>query len=84
MLSVFLTSDTRRNLRAHLAILLFKRRKGKGRPRTRHQGPGGGVEVHFYSFFNLGVRWGVWSKPRPGRFTPEKDPDLLYRRLCGP
>jgi hypothetical protein len=25
-------------------------------------------------FFNLGARWGVWSIPRPGRFTPGKDP----------
>jgi hypothetical protein len=27
-----------------------------------------------YSFFNLGARWGGWSTPRPGRFTPGKDP----------
>jgi hypothetical protein len=33
-----------------------------------------GVEVLFYSFFNLGARWGGWSTPRRGRFTPEKDP----------
>jgi hypothetical protein len=25
-------------------------------------------------FFNLGARWGGWSTPRPGRFTPRKDP----------
>jgi len=25
-------------------------------------------------FFNLGARWGGWSTPRPGRFTPGKDP----------
>jgi hypothetical protein len=25
-------------------------------------------------FFNLGSRWGGWSTPRPGRFTPCKDP----------
>jgi hypothetical protein len=23
---------------------------------------------------NLGARWGGWSAPRPGRFTPWKDP----------
>jgi len=23
--------------------------------------------------FNFGARWGEWSTPRPGRFTPEKD-----------
>jgi hypothetical protein len=29
-----------------------------------------GVEVRLYSFFNIGTRWGGWSTPRPGRFTP--------------
>jgi len=29
-----------------------------------------------YSFFNPGARWGGWSTPRPGRFTPGKDPVL--------
>jgi hypothetical protein len=24
--------------------------------------------------FALGARWGGWSTPRPGRFTPGKDP----------
>ena len=24
--------------------------------------------------FNLGARWGGWSKPRPGRFTPRERP----------
>jgi hypothetical protein len=24
--------------------------------------------------FNLGATWGGWSTPRPGRFTPGKDP----------
>jgi len=33
-----------------------------------------GVEVQLYSFFNLAARWGGWSAPRPGRFTPGKDP----------
>ena len=27
---------------------------------------------------------GGWSTPRPGRFTPEKDPVPLYRKLGGP
>jgi hypothetical protein len=27
---------------------------------------------------------GGWSTPGPGRFTPGKDPALLYRRLGGP
>jgi len=33
-----------------------------------------GVEIELYSSFNLGTRWDGWSTPRPGRFTPEKDP----------
>ena len=33
-----------------------------------------GVEVYIYSFINLGARWGGWSTPRPGRFTPGKSP----------
>jgi hypothetical protein len=37
-----------------------------------------------YSFFNLGMRWGEWSTPRPGRFTPVKDTRYpLYRQLGG-
>jgi hypothetical protein len=36
-------------------------------------------------FFNPGTRWGGWSTPRPGRFTPGKDTRYpLYRRLGGP
>jgi hypothetical protein len=42
-------------------------------PRTGHEGPGGAVEIHLYSFFNLDAIWGG-STPRPGRFTPGKDP----------
>jgi hypothetical protein len=34
----------------------------------------GGVKVLLYFFFNLGIRWGEWLLPRPGRFTPGKDP----------
>jgi hypothetical protein len=55
--------------------------KGKGHPRTGHEGPEGGRGI-VYSFFNLGARWGGRSTPRPGRFTPGRDP--LYRWLGGP
>jgi len=47
--------------------------KGKVPSRTGHEGPEGGVELYLYSFFNLGSKWGGWSTPRPGRFTPGKD-----------
>ena len=34
----------------------------------------GGAQVQQYSFFNFGARWSGWSTPRPGCFTPGKDP----------
>ena len=30
--------------------------------------------MQLYFFFNIGTGWGGWSKPRPGRFTPGRDP----------
>jgi hypothetical protein len=35
-------------------------------------------------FFNLGARWGEWSMPRPGRFTPRETLYTLHRKLGGP
>jgi len=33
-----------------------------------------------YSFFNFGARWGGWSTPRTGYFTPGiYTPYILYR-----
>jgi hypothetical protein len=29
--------------------------------------------VKLYSFFNLGDRWGGWTTPRLGSFTPRED-----------
>ena len=43
-----------------------------------------GVEVEFYSFFNLGPRWGGWSAPHPCCFTPRKDPLPIVQELGGP
>jgi hypothetical protein len=42
------------------------------------------VEVYIYSFFSLGARWGGWSTPQPGRFTPGKTRYPFYRRLGWP
>jgi len=53
--------------------------KGKVHLRTGHEGP----EGELYSFFNHGARWGEWSTPRPGRFTPGKNRYPLYKRLGG-
>ena len=42
------------------------------------------VEVSLYSFFNPTTRWGGWSTPRSGRFSPEEEIRYpLYRRLGG-
>jgi hypothetical protein len=58
--------------------------KGKVHPRTGHEGPQREYRYNYF-FFNLGARWGGWSKPRPGRFTPGKETQHpLYRRLGGP
>jgi hypothetical protein len=55
-----------------LFLLDFKHRESS--PYNRPLRPRGGVEVQLYSFCNLGARWGGWLTPRPGRFTPGKDP----------
>jgi hypothetical protein len=52
--------------------ILLLEQKGKV-PRNRPEGPGG-VEVSRYSFVTSGLEGGGWSAPRPGRFTPGKDP----------
>jgi hypothetical protein len=48
--------------------------KGKGTP-NRPEGPegGGGRCIRLHINY-LGARRGGWSAPRPGRFTPGKDP----------
>jgi len=48
--------------------------KGKGNPRTGHEGPE--VEYRYSSTLSLtsALNEGGWSTPRPGRFTPGKDP----------
>ena len=47
--------------------------------------PRDGVDIQLYSSFNLGSRWGGWSTPHPGCFTPGKVTRYpLYRRLGGP
>ena len=43
-----------------------------------------GVEVQFYSFFNLGARWGGWSTPCPRPIYPPRMTRYpLYRSLSG-
>ena len=45
--------------------------KGKGLPRTGHGGP---EREQMYSSTLPSTSGGGWSTPRPGRFTPWKDP----------
>jgi len=49
--------------------------KGKVHPITGHEGPEGSRGIAI--LFNLVARWGGWSTPRPGLFTPGKDPVLI-------
>jgi hypothetical protein len=42
-------------------------------PRNRSESPEGGRGIVLL-FLDLGARRGKWSAPRPGRFTPGKDP----------
>ena len=44
-----------------------------------------GSKVQLFSFLNLCARWGGCSTPRPGRFTPEKDPvPIVQEGGCAP
>jgi len=38
----------------------------------------GEIDVELYSFFNLDTRWGGWSMPYPGHFTPGKRPVIHF------
>ena len=48
---------------------------------TKAQRGSRGIALLF--FFNLGARWGEWSRPRPGRFTPGKDPVPIFVQEAG-
>ena len=54
--------------------------KGKVSPYNRLLRPLGRVEVYLYPISDLGTEDGIWgSAPRPGRFTPGKDPVLIIQ-----
>ena len=48
--------------------------KGKGHPITGHKCPEGEQMYSSTLPSALALDWGGWSSPRPGRFTPAKDP----------
>jgi hypothetical protein len=47
---------------------------GKSSPVTGLNWPRGWIEVQIYPFVTSAIERGGWSAPRPGRFTPGKDP----------
>jgi len=48
--------------------------EGKVRPSTGHEGPEGEKRYISTSALTSVLDWGWWSTPRPGCFTPGKDP----------
>jgi len=62
------------NCSSSLLLRIKDKGKGKTHPRTGHEGPEG--EQMYSSTFpsTSALDVGGWSTPRPGRFTPEKDP----------
>jgi hypothetical protein len=55
-------------------ILSKNKVKGRGHPVTGHRDPRGEVGVYIYSCSTSVLGGGEWSAPRPGHFTPAKDP----------
>ena len=53
-------------------------------PTTGHEGPEGKYTYSSTLSLTSALDGGGWSTPRPGRFTPKKDPVGSYRRLGGP
>ena len=48
--------------------------KGKVHPRKDHEGPEGEYSHSSTLSLTSALDEGGWSTPRPGRFTPKKDP----------
>jgi hypothetical protein len=71
---------TSRVLRRPLLDIYCAYGKSKGYPISGHQGPTGGIEVYIYSFSTSALEGGGWSAPRPGRFTPGKDPVPIVQK----
>ena len=57
-------------------ITLGSKGKGKGKiqRRTGHEGPEGEQMCNYTLSLASALDAGAWSTPRPGRFTPGKDP----------
>ena len=59
---------------AHVSSILRERSKGKVLPTTGHEGPDGEYRYSPTLSWPRRLGGGGWSAPRPGRFTPRKDP----------
>ena len=53
--------------------------KGKALPITGHEGPEGEQMCSYTLPSTAALDGGGWSMPRPGRFTPLKDPVLIVQ-----
>jgi hypothetical protein len=73
-----ITSNTEEKHYFFWQFLLLKC-NGKVHPITGKQGPRGGVKVYPYSFPTSVLGGGGFSAPRPGRFTPGKDPVFIVQ-----
>jgi hypothetical protein len=54
--------------------------KGKGHPRTGHEGPKGEERYSYTLSLTSALEGGRWSTLRPGRFTTRKDPVLIVQQ----
>jgi len=56
-------------------------RYSKLHPRTGHEGPGGAAELYIVNLsLTSGLDRSRWSTPRPGRFTPGRDPVPIVQK----
>ena len=55
-------------------IYIYSIGKSKVQPRTDHEGPEGEWKCSCILSLISALIGGGWSAPRPGRFTPGKDP----------
>ena len=66
--------NNRENMFKNAKLMMGYKGKGKGRPRTGHEGPEGKQMYSYTLPSTSALDAGGWSAPRPGHFTPGKDP----------
>jgi hypothetical protein len=69
-----LLQNVRTGSRVHPASYLLGKGKGTVHPRTGHEGPEEELRYSSTPLLSSALDEGGWSTPRPGRFTPRKDP----------